>query len=245
MCPQFASLILLLVSLTACSNSIYGWTVRTNSTQPRGEFHPTVLEREPVAIFEAVALSSLRGSELGLAPYLAEILGKVAPSIKVISPLETANRINTRGLTTDYVRMRADLEQSNILEAGALRKIGTGIGARYVFQPRLASFTQTMIDRWKFTDLRIVQTRSSLLRCSLQLWDTNTGEQIWASVAEAVLSNEAVSQDPVYLEDAARVALGSIIADFLRGKTASTYTPLNKFLDDLIQRPEPEKKPEP
>jgi len=100
-----------------------------------------------------------------------------------------------------------------------------------------------MTERWKPIDLRIVQTRSSILRLSLQLWDTHTGEPVWSSVAEAILSSEAVSQDPVFLEDAARIALGSVVADLLRGKTASTYTPLSEFLDQLIRRPAPEEKP--
>jgi hypothetical protein len=233
-----AGLVLVLATVTGCSTSIYGWTVRTNSTLPA--VRPTALEHEPVAIFEAHAPGGLRGNELGLAYYLAEILGKVAPNIKVVSPQDTATRINKEGLTPEYVRMRTDFEQTNILEAAALRKLGAAIGARYVFQPRLGAFSQTMTERWKPIDLRIVQTRSSILRLSLQLWDTQSGAPVWSSVAEAVLSSEAVSQDPVFLEDAAKIALGSVIADLLRGKTASTYTTLSEFLDSLIRRPSPE-----
>jgi hypothetical protein len=55
------------------------------------------------------------------------------------------------------------------------------------------------------------------------------------------MESEAASKDPVYFEDAERVALGSIIADFVNRKTASTYTPLNKILNELIQIPLPEK----
>ena len=58
-----------------------------------------------------------------------------------------------------------------------------------------------------------------------------------SSTAEAILSSEVVLQDPVYLEDAARVALGSAVADFMRGRTSSTYTPLNKAVDSLIRPP--------
>jgi len=61
-------------------------------------------------------------------------------------------------------------------------------------------------------------------------------------MAEGTLQSEAASRDYVYFEDAARVALGSIIADLLNRKTASTYTPLNKILDQLIQIPSPEAK---
>jgi hypothetical protein len=196
-----------------------------------------MLEREPVAIFEVQAASGL-----GLGHYLAEVLKKGAPNVRAISPQETATRINTQGLASDYGRMRTDSEHSNILEAALLRKIGTAIGVRYVFQPRLAAFTQTMTERWKFADIRLVQTRSSILRLALQLWDTQTGELVWTSVAEAILASEGASQDPVFFEDAAKIALGSVIADLLRGKTTSTYTPLTDFLNQLIQKPEPEEK---
>lgn len=229
--------------MTACSPSLYAWTVRTSSTLPSGAFHYSVFERERVAIFEGHAPGGLRGNELGLAHYLAEILASVNPAFKVVSPQDTASRINTHGLAADYARMRTDFEQTNILEAAALKKLGAAVEARYVFQPRLSAFTQTMTNRWTPWDLRIVQTRSSILRLSLQLWDTHTGEPIWSSVAEAIVSGEIVLQDPVYLEDAAKVALGSVVADFLRGRTASTYTPLNKAVDSLIRPPPaPEEK---
>ena len=133
--------------------------------------------------------------------------------------------------------MRTDYEQTNILDATTLRKLGEAVDARYAFQPRLGAFTQTMTNRWTPWDLRIVQTRSSTLRLSLQLWDTRTGESIWSSTAEAILSSEVVLQDPVYLEDAARIALGSVVGDFLRGRTSSTYSPLNKAIDSLIRPP--------
>ena len=77
---------------------------------------------------------------------------------------------------------------------------------------------------------------------SVQLWDAKTGELLWASMAEGTMQSEALAKDPVYLEDAVRVTLGSIVADFLNRKTASTYTPLNKIVDELIQIPMPEAK---
>src|SRR5262247_3637496 len=108
------SALLLLASLAAaCTSSIYGWTVRTNST-PRAESFPLgVFEREPVAVFEALAPANLRGTELGLAHYLEEIVAAIAPTVRVISFQETVNRINARGLAAEYVRMRTVLEQSN------------------------------------------------------------------------------------------------------------------------------------
>ena len=56
------------------------------------------------------------------------------------------------------------------------------------------------------------------------------------------MENEAVSQDPVYLEAIARATLGSIIADFMDRRRASKYTPLNKLLDNLVREAVPEEK---
>src|SRR5262245_65881409 len=175
---RLAGLILLIAALAACTPSLYGWTVRTSSTPTFGSFSPWTLEREPVAIFEAHAPGGLRGNELGLAGYLAEILKTIAPDFKVVAPQDTASRINKGGLAQDYARMRADYEVTNILEATALRKLGEAAKARYAFQPRLGALTRPMLRRCTPGRLRIIQTRSSTLRLSLQLWDMQTGEPI-------------------------------------------------------------------
>jgi|KBSMisStandDraft_5_1062788.scaffolds.fasta_scaffold08303_2 hypothetical protein len=72
--------------------------------------------------------------------------------------------------------MRNEYEQTTILDRDTLSKIATAINARYVFQPRLVAFSQTMTDRWTVPafNMRVFQTRSSLMRVTLQLWDTDT-----------------------------------------------------------------------
>jgi hypothetical protein len=189
-------------------------------------------------------MPGLRGNEVGLDYLLGEVLQKVAPQIHVLSSRHCISQINQQGLAPEYIQMRADAEQSHVLNRDSLKKLGAAIGARYVFQPRLAAFAQIMTDRWTFPAIGVLlmQTRSSDLRVSLQLWDTKTGELLWASMAEGTMESEAASRSLVYFEDAARVALGSIVADFLNRKTASNYTPLNKILDELIQIPMPEAK---
>ena len=238
------SLVCVLALMTGCSSSIYGWQVRTSSTAFSPSFDPGSLGQESVGVFGALTMPGLRGNEVGLDFMLAEVLHRVAPQIHIVSQQQTISQINQQGLAAEYAQMRVDAEQSHILNRDPLKKLGMAIGARYVFQPRLASFTQTMYDRWTFPGFGVVvsQTRQSNLRMSVQLWDTKTGELLWASMAEGTMQSEALAKDPVYLEDAVRVTLGSIIADFLNRKTASTYTPLNKIVDELIQIPLPEAK---
>lgn len=235
-----AALSLPLALLVAgCSSSLYGWHVRTNSSPPSPSINYVVLAQKPVAIFGALAQPGLLGTEAGMDLILAQVLSKVAPQMKVIPPITILSLINEKGLADEYTRMKTGAFQSNILDRDSLQKLGKAIGARYVFQPRLMAFTQQMTERWKFkfpgVDMRISETRSSVMRVSLQLWDMETGTLHWTALAETTLQSEAISQDPVYFEDAARVTFGSLIADLLNRKTGASYGPLNEFLDQLIQ----------
>ena len=231
----------LILLLAGCSSSLYGWHVRTNSSPPFPSFNQATLTQEPVAIFGTLAQPGLLGTEVGMDTILAQVLSKVAPQMKVIPPITMLSRINGKGLADEYTRMKTGALQSNILDRDSLQKLGKAVGARYVFQPRLVAFTQVMTERWKLkfplVDLRITETRSSVMRVSLQLWDVETGALHWAALAETALQSEAVAEEPVSFEHAARVTLGSLIADLLNRKTASTYGPLDQFVDQLIQLP--------
>jgi hypothetical protein len=233
----------LLLFTTGCGGSMYGWTVRTTSSQIVAASDHASLGVHPIAVLTALSSPGLRGSEAGLAEYLAAIIRKVSPHWSVLDVQDTVSLINGHGLAGDYVRLRAEAEQSHILDRDILRKLGAAVGARFVFQPRLAYFSQEFEDRWSVPafNVRVVQTRYSTLRVSLSLWDTSNGELVWSSLAEANLQSEAVNQDPVFFEDAARIALASMISDLLNRKTSSKYTPYNVIIDQLMREAMPQK----
>jgi hypothetical protein len=224
-----ASLILLCMSIAGCSKSLYSWQVRTNSTPVAPSFNQTPVDQKRVAIFSTLAPGMLQGTAEGMSQYLGETLHKLIPTLKVTTEQETLSKINRHGLGVEYTQMRFDGEESHLLNYGSLARIGAALGVQYFFQPRLAAFTQIMTDRMKIPglDFRIVQTRSSLLRVSLQLWEAESGELIWSSV----------------LEDAVRLTFGSLLSDFLNRRTASKYTPLNEVLNALVQAAIPEEQP--
>ncbi|HSA60669.1 MAG TPA: hypothetical protein VLE03_00395, partial [Nitrospiraceae bacterium] len=230
-------LLLMLLSLAGCPGSVYLWEVRTESTSIDPSFNLAAFKQEPVAVLDALSAPGFHGNEVGLALSLKRIMNRVVPNWRLVSPRESVTLINQQGLAAEYTRMRQDYEQSNILDRAPLRKIGGAIGVRYVLQPRLAAFAQTLYDRWKVPgfDLHVVRTRTSILRLALQLWDTETGELIWASTAEGTFQEEAFSDDPVYLREAARITWAGIISDFAHGRTAYRYSSVNKLLDSLIE----------
>jgi hypothetical protein len=197
----------------------------------------STLEQQSVAVLPAITLPALRGNEVGLGHFLFEILRKAAPHWKLVSDEEVSTRINRNGLTGKFTQMRNDYEQSAILDRDMLRTIAAAIQARYVFQPRLAAFSQLMQQKWEFPALNIwlVWTRSSDIRVSLQLWDTETGDLVWGSIAEGAMWNGTASQRPVFLEDIAHASLGSMVSDFFNQRTMSTYTPVNQFITELSE----------
>jgi hypothetical protein len=228
-------LVIMLTCLAGCPGAEYLWEVRTESTTRPLSFNPAVFEQQPVAVLAALPAPGLHGNEVGLALSLSRMLKRVEPKWKLVSSQETATRINQGGLAAEYARMRTDYERSDILDREPLRKIGVALGTRYVFQPRLAAFNQTLYDRWEFPGLnvKVVRTRVSILRLSLQLWDTETGELVWASLAEASFQEEALFGDPVYLREAGLITWGSIISDLTHDRTAFRYTPADALLDAL------------
>lgn len=238
-----AGLGLVLILTTGCAGSVYGWTVRTTSTALAPSSGPANLELETVAILTPLSPRQ-RGDESGLGQHLGDVIRQVASTWRVLDERQALSLINKHGLSGEYARMRSDAEQNHILDRNVLQKIGEVLGARYVFQPRLAYFAQSMTDRWSMAVISILisQTRSAHMRLSLQLWDTKSGELVWSSMAEANLQSETMSQDPVFMEDVARITFGSMLADFLNRRTASTYSPLNQILDKLIREDVTEEK---
>ena len=222
--------------VTGCAGTNYGWTVRTTSTALSPSTEPAKLAQGTFAVLTPLSVASLRGNEAGMGQYLGDVIKKVTPNLKVVDEREAISLINEKGLAEEYNRMRSELELTHILNRDILRKIGEALNSRYVFQPRLAYFTQQMLDRWEVPGISVKfsRTRSATMRLSLQLWDSETGELLWSSTAESNFQSEAVSLDPVFIEDVARVTFGSMLADLLNRKTTSKYTPYDKVLDLLI-----------
>jgi len=228
------------VGLAGCSSSIfYEWHVRTNSTVPASAANKEMFAQAPVAVLGALS-PGLDGTEIGVSAILAEVVKQVAPHAKLIDTKDVFTRINTNGAADDYIRLRTDASRGHILSREPLQKVASAIGARYVFQPYVVAFSQSLTNRWSFFDVRIMQTRSSIAKLSVQLWDAETGELLWASMAEAAVEDDGIGQEPVFFEDAVRITFGSMMADFLSGKTASEYDPLSKYIDQLLQIPQQE-----
>jgi hypothetical protein len=211
------------VLFTAGCGPAYLSNTYTASTTKPASFDVGTLQDEPVAILGPVATGGLQGSSPVVSLALATALARVTPSIRTISAFETVNRLTDRGLTEEYAHLLAGFARTGMLERQQLRRIGSGLGARYVLLPGFAQLEETIIDRFEAGGLKLLRNRVTTLRLWLQLWDAESGHLVWESAGEVTMSTVLLSlRQSVPLEDTVQNLFFTMIQDgLLRGKTRS------------------------
>ena len=109
----------------------------------------------------------------------------------------------------------------------ALRRLGSGLGSRYVLLPGLAQFGEETLDKFEAAGIKLVRNRVTTLRLWLQLWDTQTGHMVWESSGEGTTASVFLSPaQTVTLEQIARKLLVRMIQDgLLDSKTETRSMP--------------------
>jgi len=198
----------------------------THATSTRAEsFNAGALASEPVATLGVVAPASLQGLSPTLSLALAAALEGASPPIREIPTFETVNRLTDQGLAAEYADLLTRYTRNGVLERQRLRRIGSGLGVRYVLLPGLAQLDETIIDKFEAAGLKLLRNRVSTLRLWLQLWNAQTGHIVWESAGEITVSTVLLSPSrAVPLEETIQKLLFSMIQDgLLRGKTKTEY----------------------
>jgi hypothetical protein len=170
--------------------------VSQTHTRPTSALEPprmTELAREPVATFGLLAPSSLQGFSPLLSYAFVSALAKVTPPIRVASAHDTVNLLNEQGLAGEYAELMAGFARSSILDRDRLRRIGSALGAHYVFLPGVAELDHNLVDKFEFAGVKVVRSQVTRLRLWLQLWDAQSGRILWESIGEATVANPILS----------------------------------------------------
>ena len=199
-----------------CIGPLQQWGEETTFRPKATSFAPATLKHEQVAVLNAVVGFGLEGFAHQVSRSLSSALDQRPTLITALPVHEALNRINRGELGEEYAAMVADYVRTGILNRAGLQKIGQAIHTNYVFQPSLASFNQSMSGRFSFFGLRVLQTRVTMLRMSLQLWDTRTGEIVWESSGEATLAGEDVREFRIPFDEIARRLWAHMLDDLFK-----------------------------
>jgi len=206
-----------LLLFTACVGPLQQWGEETTFHPKAASFDPATLKQEQVAVLSAMVGFGLEGYAHQASRSLASALTQTRIPLKSLTIQDTLNRINMEGLTGEYAGIVSTYVRTGILDRVGLEKIGRALHVTYVFQPILASFSQSMSGRLSILGLRILQTRVTALRLTLQLWDTRTGEIVWESSGEATLAGEDVRESRIPFDEIARRLWSHMLDDLFTG----------------------------
>lgn len=133
--------------------------------------------------------------------------------LSVLSPQMALSRINRADFAKEYSDMMTAYQQSGILNRGTLARVGDVLQTPYVFLPTMAWFDQTIVERFNFFGVRLLQTHVSTLRLSVEIWDTRTGEIAWEASGEATLAGEDIREYRIPFEEIAQHLWGRLLED--------------------------------
>ena len=199
-------------------------TCATSTPRP-ASFDTSDLARLPVVVLAFVAPGNLQGFSPALSHALGGALAEVTPPIPEIPTTETLNRLTDKGLAAAYTDLREGFARNGILERQRLRRIGLGLGSRYVLLPGLAQFGEEILDKFEAGGLKLLRNRVTTLRLWLQLWDSQTGHIVWQSSGEATTSAVVLSpKQTIALEQIAKKLMVRMLQDgLLELKTESQF----------------------
>ncbi len=201
---------------TGCIGPLQQWGEETTFRPKSASFDAAMLKLERTAVLNAVVGFGLEGYAHQVSRSLWSALDQRPASITTLPVHEALNHINQAELSEEYAEMVTDYIRTGILHRAGLQKIGQALHAAYVFQPGLASFNQSMSGRFSFFGLRVLQTRVTMLRMSLQLWDTRRGEIVWESSGEATLAGEDVREFRIPFDEIARRLWSHMLDDLFK-----------------------------
>lgn len=203
--PVIRALILCgLLLCLGCIGPLQQWGEETAFHRKTTSFDPATLKQERAAVLNAVVGFGLEGYAHQVSRSLSSALEQRPTQITALPAHESLNRINRGGLTPTYADMVSGYAKTGILNRAGLQELGMALQTGYVFQPSLASFSQSMSGRFSFFGLRVLQTRVTMLRLSLQLWDARTGDIVWEASGEATLAGEDVREFRIPFDEIAR-----------------------------------------
>lgn len=200
-------LVALLSACTTIGSQIVPTALHTSISLKPGE-----LQRSGIAFLTPSTVTGQEQDKQTLALIFGETMSKSLPSVHVITLPETLGAINRVGLADDYRKMIDAYRDTGIFPRELLREIGKAVGARYLAQLKLASFSQDMSERFSLLGFRLFQTLHANIRLYLAIWDSEEGTIAWESVEELSYAYDSGAEKPVTFRTAVEETARQLIS---------------------------------
>jgi hypothetical protein len=152
------------------------------------------LERHGVAFITPSSITGQEQDRQGVAFLFARVLREERPAIPVTTLAETLSEINRAGIESEYKDMFQFYDETGMLPAETLRKLGEVTGQRYIAMLKLAGFEKRNRGRMSIVGIRFIDTKIANLRLFYQLWDSRDGSIAWEANQELTMAYESVKE---------------------------------------------------
>jgi hypothetical protein len=198
----------------------------THSAVFRGDFRSPDLSAGSTV--RCALLPALAPSQPGLAPLtgmsLLRALQRELPEHSIVPAAITASRINAAGLAECWHQAVSDYATGGVLDRDRMRKVADAAGARFLFMPVLGTLSTYSNNRFTFLGLVVNWTVSTTVDVSLQVWDSENGQLVWASTGSCTIEAEVVLNSRASVNRALETAFAGMIEDLVQGRSSSVRT---------------------
>lgn len=208
MLALFAGGLALSLLLSACA------TPQIHSSTQVREIHLTSkdLRRGGIALLTPSSATGQEEDKQPLALAFTSELKKARPDLRIMPLSETLSAVNSEGMASDYRRMFEDYRLTGLFDRDMLQKMARVTGMRYLVQLKLVGFQQNSKDRWGILGLRVFETKITVMRLFLQIWDSRDGSVVWEGSEEMTLSHDSTAEDAVTFKNAVEQSAGKLIS---------------------------------
>lgn len=160
-------------------------STQINVTDPA----PEELRVEALAILPFTVDPGLEAYGRGAGEEMYEALRVAYPSLTIVAPAQSLERLTNARAATTYANLVAQYEETGQLNPELVRELGDAVGARYMLNLRLTYAEEAGYGPGDFVGE--VQYRGQGLRLIAQLWDGERGVLEWRTIGDVT----AVSSD--------------------------------------------------
>ena len=151
-------------------------------------------------------------------------LHRECPQATVLTGPATVGLAARAGRSRELAKLLEDANNSGILAADDLAKLGKATGLDYFFLGIVASHGTVNAVRLNPLGLTMIRSDWTTMNLVLQLWHAPSGRIVWQSVGDSTGYTESAVSNPVSVHSVTSDLAAAMLGDLIEGRSRSTVT---------------------
>lgn len=133
--------------------------------------------------------------------------------LEVLSFSDLANKLNEKDVCQRHAEMREFYQRNGMFRKSDLEFLAKELGADYLVLPCLLNVKRWGTGRFSIFGLKVLHTQIICGMLGMEIWDTKTGQKVFAATSDVTIANERIKEEPISMEEAFKRAWLGIIKE--------------------------------